>query len=133
MALLADDPLGSTREDPGNPRYAEAFAALDRSEHQLLAVADDGGTVVGCLQLTFIPGLSMIGLTRGQIESVRISRSRRGRGLGQRMVEWAIAQCRSRGCGLVQLTMDKQRGETLRFYGSLGFVASHVGFKLKLR
>ena len=58
--------------------------------------------------------------------------SRRGAGLGHMMIEWAIGECRRRGCGLVQLTMNKTRKETLRFYESLGFVATHEGFKLTL-
>jgi GNAT superfamily N-acetyltransferase len=135
IALLADDELGQTREEPGppvSPRYAEAFAVIDRDPNQLFAVVEEAGTVIGCLQLTFIPGLSLVGMWRGQIESVRIAASRRGGGLGRVMLEWAIAECRRRGCGLVQLTMNKSRGETLRFYESLGFVATHEGFKLKL-
>jgi len=32
-----------------------------------------------------------------------------------------------------QLTSDKSRTEAHRFYGSLGFTASHEGFKLLLR
>jgi GNAT superfamily N-acetyltransferase len=71
-------------------------------------------------------------MLRGQIESVRIASARRGGGLGHAMLEWAIAECRRRGCGLVQLTMNKSRDDTLRFYRSLGFVASHEGFKLTL-
>jgi GNAT superfamily N-acetyltransferase len=48
------------------------------------------------------------------------------------MFEWAIAECRARGCGMLQLTTDKTRPEALRFYESLGFVASHEGMKLAL-
>ena len=135
VALLADDDLGKSREDPGprlNPRYAEAFAALDRDPNQLLAVVEEAGRVVGCLQLSFVPGLSLQGMWRGQIESVRTAAARRGRGLGHMMIEWAIGECRRRGCGLVQLTMNKTRKETLRFYESLGFEATHEGFKLTL-
>ena len=77
--------------------------------NQLMLVAVDGETVVGCLQLTYSPGLSRLGMWRGQIESVRISSSQRGGGLGRRMIEHAIDQCRDRGCELVQLTSDKSR------------------------
>jgi ribosomal protein S18 acetylase RimI-like enzyme len=135
VALLADDPLGRTREDassPPNPRYAGAFAAIDGDPNQLLAVVEQDGAVIGCLQLTFIPGLSRLGLWRGQVESVRIASAHRGGGLGRAMFEWAIAQCRARGCGLVQLTSDKRRPDALRFYESLGFHASHEGMKLDL-
>lgn len=132
VAMLADDDLGKTREAPGDPCYAEAFAAIERDANQFLAVVDDGGEVVGCFQLSFVPGLSLKGMWRGQIESVRIAASRRGQGLGRLMIEWAIAECRRRGCGLVQLTMNKSRKDSHRFYESLGFQATHEGFKLVL-
>ncbi len=99
--------------------------------NQLLAVADDGA-VVGCMQISFIPGLSRRGMWRGQIESVRIAASHRGAGLGRRFFEWAISRCRDRGCGLVQLTTDASRADAARFYQSLGFVGSHTGMKLPL-
>ena len=135
IALLADDPLGRLREDASSPpdaRYVRAFAAIDADPNQLLAVVEGGGAVVGCLQLSFIPGLSRLGLWRGQVESVRIGANHRGGGLGRAMIEWAIAQCRARGCGLVQLTSDRSRTDALRFYESLGFRASHEGMKLDL-
>lgn len=132
VALLADDELGKTREAPGDPCYAEAFAAIERDPNQLLAVVAEAGEIVGCLQLSFIPGLSLKGTWRGQIESVRIASARRGSGLGRTMIEWAIETFRRRGCGLVQLTMHKSRDDTLRFYRSLGFEATHEGFKLIL-
>ncbi|MEO3429247.1 GNAT family N-acetyltransferase [Pelagibius sp. CAU 1746] len=128
--FLADDELGKTREAPGDPCYAETFAAIAADPNQFLAVVDDGGAVVGCLQLTFIPGLSLKAMWRGQIESVRIASSRRGQGLGHVMIDWAVAECRRRGCGLVQLTMNKSRTDSHRFYESLGFEATHEGFKL---
>jgi GNAT superfamily N-acetyltransferase len=127
--------LGQTREDAGpplNPAYAQAFAAIARDPNQFMAVLEDEGEVVGYLQLTYIPGLSLQGMLRGQIESVRIAASRRGQGLGHVLLQWAIAECRRRGCGMVQLAMNKSREDTLRFYKSLGFVASHDGFKLPL-
>lgn len=133
IALLADDVLGKDREDPADPpnqAYLDAFAAIEADGNQYLAVVEEAGRVVGCLQLSFVPGLSRLGLWRGQIESVRIAAERRGGGLGRAMFEWAIARCRERGCGLVQLTTDKARPEARRFYESLGFTASHEGMKL---
>lgn len=100
--------------------------------NQLLAVAESAGRVVGTLQLSFIPGLSRLGMTRGQIEAVRIATSHRSAGAGQAMFDWAIGQCRARGCALVQLTTDKTRPDAHRFYERLGFVASHEGYKLGL-
>ena len=129
VALLADDVLGAARENPGDPVYDAAFAAIAADPNQLLAVAELDGRVVGCLQLSFMPGLSHRGAWRGQVESVRVAGDQRGSGLGRRMMAWAMEQCRARGCRLVQLTTDKSRADARRFYESLGFVASHEGMK----
>ena len=135
VALLADDDIGQSREvisEPPDVRYVDAFDAINRDENQLLMVAEESNVVVGCLQLTFIPGLSRTGMWRGQIESVRTARSKRVSGLGRKMFEYAIEECRARGCGLVQLTSDKGRPDAIRFYEGLGFEDSHEGMKLKL-
>jgi GNAT superfamily N-acetyltransferase len=135
VAMLADDGLGRGREDssiPLNARYIDAFAVIEQDPNQVLVVMEEVGDVVGCLQLAFIPGLSRMGMWRGQIESVRVMPGYRGKGLGRKMFEWAIQECRRRGCGLVQLTSDKCRTEALQFYESLGFRASHEGMKLTL-
>jgi GNAT superfamily N-acetyltransferase len=135
VALLADDPISSGRESAGtplDPRYAEAFAAVDRDPNQLLAVADRDGRVIGVLQLSFIPGLTRRGMWRGQIEGVRVAVSERGGGIGRAMLEWAIEECRKRGCGMVQLTSDKRRSGAHAFYDALGFQATHEGYKLPL-
>ena len=135
VAMLADDALGQGREDPSQPPaavYVAAFAAIDADPNQHLMVAVEGEGVMGCLQLSFIPGLSRQGMWRGQIESVRVAAPSRGRGLGREMLVWAIERCRERGCGLVQLTTDKSREDAVAFYASLGFKASHEGMKLDL-
>ncbi len=135
VAMLADDDLGKAREDLSEPlaaSYVEAFEAIDASPNELLAVAETNGRIVGCLQISFMPGLSRKGMWRGQIESVRIASAARGTGLGGKMIGWAVEECRKRNCGLVQLTTDKSRIDAQRFYEGLGFVKSHEGMKLAL-
>lgn len=132
LRLLADDPLGKARETAVDESYQAAFAAIAADPNHEMVVAELDGRVVGCFQLSFIPGLSRRGAWRAQIESVRIDSALRGRGAGQAMMTWAIARARARGCALVQLTTDKRRPDAHRFYARLGFVASHEGMKLEL-
>ncbi len=136
VAMLANDPLGGAREvvsEPLNPAYVAAFDAIVADKNQLLVVALLDQTVVGTVQLSFIPGLALTGAWRGQIEAVRIRQDHRGSGLGRVMLGWAIARCRERGCSMVQLTTDKSRKEAHQFYERLGFQATHEGYKLSLR
>lgn len=133
VALLADDPLGTQRERPEDiETYRRAFALIDADPHQFLAVAHRDGSVVGTLQLTVIPGLARRGTIRGQIEAVRVHASERGNGLGAELMSWAEREARRRGCGLLQLTSDTSREDAQRFYGRLGYQATHVGFKKNL-
>jgi GNAT superfamily N-acetyltransferase len=135
VRLLADDPLGATRETLAAEipeAYFAAFAAIEKDPNNRLIVADVSGTVAGTLQLTYIPGLTYTGGERAQIEGVRVAADERGRGLGQTMITWAIDQARARGCRVVQLTTDRQRPDAIRFYQKIGFRPSHMGMKYHL-
>ena len=135
VAMLADDPLGSARErleNPLPPSYLRAFEAVDRDPNVQLMVAQDGEVdVVGCLQLCILPGLSSQGASRALIEDVRVATSSRSRGIGEQLVQWAVAEARKRGCKLVELLTHQTRIDAQRFYVRLGFQPSHVGMTLR--
>jgi len=135
VALLADDPLGSSRECSNRDDfciYEDAFQEIDQDPNQEILVADDSGTILGVVQISYLRHLSRKGARRAQLEGVRVSRSARGQGLGKKIIKEAISRAKSRECEIVQLTSDKTREEAIRFYQSLGFIASHEGFKLQL-
>jgi GNAT superfamily N-acetyltransferase len=69
---------------------------------------------------------------RGQVEGVRVAAEERGTGVGRVMLEWAVEECRKRGCGVVQLTSDERRSDAHKFYEALGFRPTHLGYKLLL-
>ena len=135
VEMLADDALGAQREDASIPldqAYCSAFENIDFDPNNELVVVESDSTLVGMLQLTFIPYLSHRGSWRCLIESVRIQSQFRGMGMGTKLFEWAINRARQKGCKLVQLTSDKTRPGAIRFYENLGFQASHEGLKLRL-
>ncbi len=135
VRLLADDPLGATREDTRMPlpeAYRRAFASIDADPNNELVIATLGADVVGMLQLTFIPCLTHQGSWRALVEGVRIGSQHRSAGFGTELFAWARQRAIARGCRILQLTSDKQRPDAIRFYEALGFVASHEGMKLAL-
>ena len=135
VAMLADDPLGGARErieDPLPQSYYNAFETLERDPNILLVVAEDGdGAVVGCLQLCILPGLSSQGASRGLIEDVRVARNCRSRGIGEQLVQWAVADAQARDCKLLELFTHHTRIDAQRFYERLGFHRSHVGMTMR--
>ena len=133
VEMLSDDPLGATRDGlQCLSVYTHALDTVNAQAGNSVIVATLDDEVVGVLQLTIIPGLSRGGMLRAQIESVRVSGKHRGQRIGKALFEHAIEQASNAGCGLVQLTSDKQRTDALRFYEELGFAASHEGLKLSL-
>ncbi|MEY9182271.1 ribosomal protein S18 acetylase RimI-like enzyme [Bradyrhizobium sp. USDA 326] len=134
VAMLADDHLGRARErveDPLPASYYDAFARVERDPNLTLVVAESAGRVVGCLQLAILPGLSSQGGVRGLLEDVRVASDCRSRGIGEQLVQWAVAEAKARGCNLVELLTHQTRVDAQRFYKRLGFAASHVGMTIR--
>ena len=134
IAMLADDHLGRARErleEPLPKIYYDAFARLSGDPNIQLMVAEEGGNVVGCLQLCILPGLSSQGASRGLIEDVRVASDRRSRGIGEQLVQWAVGEAKARGCKLVELLTHHTRVDAQRFYERLGFAKSHVGMTIR--
>ncbi len=135
VQMLADDPLGAKRENYELPLpevYLKAFEAIDKDPNNELIVAKSGETIVGFMQLTFIPYLTYQGGWRATVEGVRVNKQFRSQGVGKQLFEWGINRANERGCHLFQLTTDKQRPDAIKFYESLGFKATHEGMKLHL-
>ncbi len=133
VKLLSDDVLGSARDGMQHmPAYEAALIDVQSQKGNYIIVAVIGNKTVGVLQLTLIPGLSRAGMLRAQIESVRVCKHHRGNNIGHQLITHAINEAKTAGCGLVQLTSDKQRPDAIRFYEKLGFHASHEGMKLTL-
>jgi len=134
VAMLADDHLGRARErleEPLPAPYYRAFERLSRDPNIELVVAEEGGRVVGCLQLCILPGLSSQGASRGLIEDVRVASDRRSQGIGEKLVQWAVGEAKTRRCKLVELLTHHTRVDAQRFYERLGFARSHLGMTIR--
>lgn len=133
IALFIDDPLGRTRESDDARAYQAAFDAIAQEPaNHLIVGVDPAGQVIAHYQITFIHGLSLTASRRAQVEGVRVATHLRGRGIGRAMFTDADTRARAAGCTLMQLTMNTTRTDSHRFYESLGYVPSHVGFKRAL-
>ncbi len=131
LALLADE---DQVLDPASivvgEAHERAFVAIDEdARNEMLVLTDETASageaheaheahkvVLGCLQLTYIPGLGRNGQERALVEAVRVRADRRGEGLGAELMRLAVDRARDRGCGLVQLTSNKRREAAHRFY-----------------
>src|SRR5688572_24471794 len=100
IRMLADDPLGSRREQFETPlpeSYYAAFEAIDRDPNNELIVACVANEVVGIMQITFIPYLTYKRGWRALVEGVRVESRHRNHGIGKSMFQWAVNRARERG------------------------------------
>ncbi len=136
VRMLADDDLGSQREQYENPlpeSYYVAFEKINNDTNHELIVGELNGEVIGTLHLIFLSSISFQGGLRAQVESVRIDKPYQSKGIGSDMMRWTIERAKSRGAHVVQLTTHKSRADAHRFYERLGFKGTHFGMKLSLK
>ena len=136
IALFADDPLGGhgdTTDPQVLPDYRTAFQKIAASPNETLFVAVLDGEVVGTFQTMVTTTLTARGSSSLIIEAVQTRADMRGRGIGAAMIGFAVDRARRDGMRLVQLTSNALRKDAHRFYERLGFIPSHIGFKMKLK
>jgi GNAT superfamily N-acetyltransferase len=112
--------------------YEAAWPEIEAGPGGLL-VAEVGDEVVGACQLIVFRHFQSRGGRCAEIESVHVHPSWRGQGIGHALVLGAIDRARDLGCYRIQLTSNVERVDAHRFYESLGFTASHRGFKRSLQ
>jgi GNAT superfamily N-acetyltransferase len=119
-------------EDPGDLEpYRAAWRTIASGGGHVL-VAELAGQVVGTCQLIVFRHLQGHGGLCAEIESVHVHPDHRGMGVGGVLLGDAVERARALGCYRVQLTSNAARPDAHRFYERVGFVPSHVGFKLQL-
>lgn len=136
IAIFAADEIGAhndTSEPEAFDEYLAAFASIEASPLQTLYVARLGNEVVGTFQTTLLTSLPGRGKPRLLVEAVQTRDDMRGRGIGARMMGYAVARAREQGVAKVQLSSNATRIAAHRFYERLGFVRSHLGFHMPLK
>jgi ribosomal protein S18 acetylase RimI-like enzyme len=109
------------KEQPGDDRIRAVVGHLlnDPSTGFLLAF-DDGGKAVGVCQLRY--RLSVwTGADDCWLEDLFVTETARSGGHGRTLVEVAFQSARARGCRRIELDVNEQNVDALRFYESLGF------------
>jgi GNAT superfamily N-acetyltransferase len=135
LRLLVDDAVAQARGGytaEVTPGVRQAFDEIEGDPNNELWLGERDGEIVAMLQLTLIPGLSRGGVKRALVEAVRVRADLRGQRIGEALMRHIEQRAKAAGCGLIQLTTDKQRLAAHRFYERLGYAASHLGMKKTL-
>jgi GNAT superfamily N-acetyltransferase len=91
--------------------HAEVTSLLDKSA---FLIYEEGDSMVGCVHVA-VRG------ARGYFGFLAVHPSRRGEGIGARLVAAAEAFCREAGCVAVDLSVVNLRTDLLPYYRALGY------------
>lgn len=83
-------------------------------------VAEEGGTVKGCITLWLRECLLHGGLV-ALVDELIVAEGERGRELGSRLLEHALSYCRRQGCVEVEVSTEADNVAARRFYARYGF------------
>ncbi len=133
IKLLCDDGIARDRESSSKKykqKYLSVFLELLESSYFDIFVMEKNNEIIGFYQIMYLPHISFKGSKRGQVESVRIRSDFRRNGFGTKLMQHAMEVAKKNGCSILQLTSNKKRKETEKFYKKLGFDPTHLGYKL---
>ena len=108
------------------------YSTFQRYPNYKLYIAADQTSIVGTFALLIMDNLAHRGAPSGIIEDVGVLPDYQGQGIGKRMMEYAIAACKTAGCYKVSLSTNVSRQKTHGVYESLGFTIHGYSYVLDL-
>jgi GNAT superfamily N-acetyltransferase len=119
--LLAELGRPDVRDDPDEPRHREAFERYLERDDAVALVAEDGGEIVGFVDVEFRQRLNFLD-AQAWVPDLVVAESARGTGAGRALLEEAERRARERGCWGMTLESANWRDSSHAFY-------EHVGWK----
>lgn len=103
----------------------------DYPDYRLL-VAESDQQIVGTIALLIMDNIGHLGAPSAIVEDVAVSPDQQGRGIGRRMLEFAMQLAREKGCYKLALTANLKRTGAHAFYESLGFRQHGYSYLMEL-
>jgi GNAT superfamily N-acetyltransferase len=125
------DPAAITDVDAAAMRNALA-AMAGYPNFQAYIVHEDGQPVASFTLMVFASP-SQGGQPQALLDAVVVSRSYRGRGIGEAMVREALLMASQAGCYKLILSSNLKRRDAHRFYEQLGFRQHGISYGMQLR
>jgi GNAT superfamily N-acetyltransferase len=95
-----------------------------------VAVCDD--RIIGTFALLIMDNLAHLGAPSAVIEDVAVDPKWQGRGVGKKMMQYALEIARKAGCYKAALSSNLKRERAHAFYESLGFERHGYSYRIRL-
>jgi len=122
LAVAFRDHVGQATPSAGE--FCSALAMLLREvSTEFFLASTPTGAAVGYVQCRYLYSAWMLAL-EAELEDVFVVREVRRRGVGQRLVAFAMARATAKGCHSLGLSTNERNTEAVTLYQRLGFVAA---------
>ena len=111
---------------------APVLAEVVADPAHLALVAEEDGEIVGFVNANFRPQLHHLAPV-GTIDELVVEAGRRGRRIGERLVEAVLGEARRRGADVVEVMTHERRERARAFYRGCGFEATSIKLVHPLR
>lgn len=111
---------------------AAIFRRMQSYPSYTLYVAQLETAVVGSFALLIMDNLAHLGAPSAVVEDVVVAPAWQGKGVGTRMMRFAMARSREAGCYKLVLSSNEKRQDAHRFYERLGFRRHGYSFRVDL-
>jgi GNAT superfamily N-acetyltransferase len=109
-----------------------ALADVLADPGHVVLVAEEDGRAVGFVNAHFRPQLHHLAPV-GTIDELVVERDRRGRRIGERLVEAVLEEARRRGADVMEVSTHNRRERARAFYRRCGFEATSIKLVHPLR
>jgi GNAT superfamily N-acetyltransferase len=114
-------------------RKAEAiFDKMQSYPNYKIFIAKYNDKIVGTFSLSIMDNIAHMGQFSGLVEDVVVGKSMRSKGIGRKMMEYALEICRKNNCYKMNLSSNLKRERAHKFYEKLGFKKHGYSFSIKL-
>lgn len=98
--------------------------------HVFLAEIDN--KAVGTFALLIMENMAHMGTPSAVVEDVGVLPGLQGKGIGKKMMEYALQYAKAKGCYKMTLSSNLRREQAHQFYESLGFKKHGFSFLMEL-
>jgi GNAT superfamily N-acetyltransferase len=95
-------------------------------------LAEMNGEAVGTFALLVMENMAHMGTPSAVVEDVGVLPGLQGKGIGKKMMEYALKYAKAKGCYKMTLSSNLRRGQAHQFYESLGFKKHGFSFLMEL-
>jgi ribosomal protein S18 acetylase RimI-like enzyme len=107
------------------------FKKMQSYPNYKVYIAEKEGVIIGTFALLIMDNLAHQGTPSGVLEDVAVLTELQGKGIGKKMMEFAMEKCQEAGCYKLVLSSNVKRTEAHAFYESLDFEKHGFSFRVE--